>query len=122
MKFTTLICIAALLSSAQQLSMSAKTKHKHTNLAQVQTHVMTQEQAYDLMDLTLEDDPANSAVTNGAMSEDDKDGVIQVLCNKDIITDAKAGEPNDTCNGGGKASKKEESALVQVEGFLQEKA
>ena len=56
------------------------------------------------------------------MSEDDKDGVIQVLCNKDIITDAKAGEPNDTCNGGGRASKKEESALVQVEGFLQEKA
>ena len=62
---------------------------------------MTQSDAYNLIDLSLEDDPVNAAVTNGAMSDEDKDGVIQVLCNKDVVTYANPGQPNDTCNGGG---------------------
>ena len=48
------------------------------------------------------------------MSDEDKDGVIQVLCNKEVITYANPGQPNDTCNGGGNKG----SSLAQVEGFL----
>ena len=43
------------------------------------------------MDLSLEDDPSNSAVTNGAMSDEDKDSVVQVLCDKAIPTSALPG-------------------------------
>ena len=64
----------------------------------------------------MEDGPVNDAVTNGAMADEDKDGVIQVLCDKDVVTYSNPGQPNDTCNG------KPKSSLAQVEGFLQEKA
>ena len=67
------------------------------------------------MDLSLEDDPANSAVTNGAMSDEDKDSVVQVLCDKAIPTSALPGQPNDTCND---PAKKGKGSLAQVEGFL----
>ena len=78
-----------------------------TNAIKLDVEVFAKSQA--LVSSKIQDGP-----TNGEMSEDEKDTLIQVLCPGNVVTSySQSSGSSSTCNQGAKAAKAAKASLLQ---------